>query len=145
MNRRRLLKSLAAGVVGVTAAFRVAPVLLARDNRPKWTLDDLQICADLIDQKWGCRVERIVCSHANRRHILRLAEANICGSNEWGVYVGDVKIQAERDIGENALLMYTSRVEYARFSPRPSHFVIRPASREVVAEWPSPLLMGCEG
>ena len=99
MKRRNFLASMGM-LLGLGVNVKTSHLSTSEHRVPRWTLDDLQYGVDYLYQMDGMLVDTIVCSHADRRHILMQARTTNAVIESvtinYSIKVNDVVIRAER-------------------------------------------------
>ena len=103
-----------------------------KEAEPDWTLDDLQYCADTIDQKYNIsKLKSIFCNHANRRHLIKLMDAEMVvrdGKLLMTTRPESPLIVAVKDLAND--IMY-----FCYTDPNEFKFAINPKLREIRQAW----------
>lgn len=102
MRRRGFLAS-----IGAVLGAQITP---SAYDMPSWTLDDLQICADIIDQKWGGFTNSITGSMVAIEHYKFLTN--------WENWIAKpdnpkISIHVNESFADDILLLHSNRVLYA--------------------------------
>ena len=94
-------------------------------ERFRWgfSLADLQVCVDAIFCKWDAVIHTLESSHSNRRHCIRMVDAQRAWLRRYFEQPSDdVKLTANPDLGNTVWIAY---------SKAHGKFYMLPRSREV--------------
>lgn len=105
LNRRGFV-AYVLGAIGLTT---LGPQFVNAAANKEWILDDLQYGADYLDQHYNMCVNRIVCSHSDRRRFIKLTDdmRHSCQFSQQldVIKCGEVEIKAERGMPEGKFFM----------------------------------------